>query len=216
MNRVILGIYVVVLLLFVGVNPADAQYSPNDTIRLGAIVVEGKVYPYIFLPEFVRTGTMISNEDRMRINALRTNVQIVYPYALTAGAIFKRVNHDLENMTDRRSRRQYLKVTDKQLDASFKEPLKNLSINQGHVLIKLINRQTGQDCYHVIKELKGGFSAFMWQSVGVFFNNNLKHEYDPEGEDKELEMIVKELETSAAYRYQLYLQDEMMRKVGKN
>ncbi len=191
----------------------EPQRGPNDTIRLGGLEVNGKYYPYIFLPEFTRVAKMLNDEDRQRINALRNNVYAVYPYAITAAAVFKRVTDDLEKQTDRRSRKKYLKETDRQLDACFKQPLKNLSINQGHVLIKLINRQTGQDCYHVIKELKGGVSAFMWQSVGVFFNNNLKREYDPEGDDKELEMVVRELEASTAYRYQLYKQEEMMRQL---
>ncbi len=214
MNRVVLHIYVVVAMLCGVCQAAYAQRGPNDTIRLGGIEVEGKYYPMIFLPEFTRTATMLDAAARQRLNALRTNVYVVYPYALTAAAVFKKVNEDLEKQDGRRNRKKYLKQLDHQLDACFKEPLKNLSINQGHVLIKLINRQTGQDCYHVIKELKGGLSAFVWQSVGVFFNNNLKHEYDPEGEDRELETIVRELEASTAYRYQLYLQEEMMKRTG--
>jgi hypothetical protein len=101
------------------------------------------------------------------------------------------------------------------LDATFKEPLKNLSVDQGHVLVKLINRQTGRNCYSIIRELKGGLNAVLWQSVGVLFNNNLRHEYDPEGKDKELESLVQVLEGSSNYRYQLYLQQEMMKKIPR-
>jgi len=90
-----------------------------------------------------------------------------------------------------------------------------LSIDQGHVLIKLINRQTGQSCYSIIKELKGGFSAMMWQSVGVMFNNNLIRPYEPDGRDAEIERIVLELEQSEHYRYQLYLQGEIIKRVTK-
>lgn len=189
-----------------------AQRGVYDTIRLGGVVMDGHVYPMVFLDEYVCVAKMRSEEDRKRINALRAYVYATYSYAITAAAIFKKVNDDLENMPDRRSRKRYLKEVDRQLDAAFKTPLKNMSIDQGHVLIALINRQTGQNCYHVIKELKGGLSAMMWQSVGVFFNNNLNRDYDPEGRDKELEMVVKELEASTAYRYQLYLQDELMKK----
>lgn len=58
-------------------------------------------------------------------------------------------------------------------------------------------------------------SALMWQSVGVFFNNNLSREYDPDDKDKEIESIVKDLEASNAYRYQLYQQEALLRKAGK-
>jgi uncharacterized protein DUF4294 len=84
------------------------------------------------------------------------------------------------------------------------------------VLIKLIDRQTGQNCYSIIKELKGGFSAMVWQSVGVFFNNNLTRDYDPEGDDKEMEGFIKDLEASNVYRYQLYQQDQMLKKIAKH
>lgn len=195
--------------------PALAQQSGNDTIRLGGIEVEGSYYPYVFLEEFTRMGKGMNSEDIKRMNILRSQVYATYSYALTAGTIFKKVHDDMAKMEDRRERKHYLKGVDKQLDACFKQPLKNLSIDQGHVLIKLINRQTGDNCYHVIKELKGGFSAIMWQSVGVFFNNNLAKDYDPQGKDKDIEAIAQELEASSAYRYQLFLQDEMMKRIGK-
>ena len=189
--------------------------SVNDTIRLGGLEVKGKVYPYVFLDEYTIERQMMDPEERNRINKLRTNVYATYSYALTAAAVFRKVHADLAKIDNRRERKKYLKSMDKQLDKAFKEPLKNLSIDQGHVLIQLINRQTGDNCYDVIKELKGGFSAMMWQGVGVFFNNNLARNYEPDGRDKDIEMVTRELETSAAYAYQLYLQDEMMKKIKK-
>ena len=204
-----------IMLAFVALPRGYAQQSVNDTIRLGGIEVDGKVYPFVFLPEFDFVIHGVTDEEKKRINKLRNNIYTVYPYALTAGTIFKSVNAELDKLPDRRARKHYLKSIDKQLDACFKEPLKNLSIEQGHILIKLIDRQTGESCYEVIKELKGGFSAVMWQSVGIFFNNNLTHSYDPEGRDNEVESIVRELEASNAYRYQLYLQEEMMKRIGK-
>lgn len=210
-----LSIYIICILSFCSLAQVRAQRGIYDTIRLGGVIIDGKIYPKVFLDEVECVGKMRSEEDRKRINMLRNNVYATYSYAITAAAIFKKVNADLENMPDRRARKRYLKEVDRQLDVTFKTPLKNLSIDQGHVLIALINRQTGTNCYHVIKEMKGGLSAMMWQSVGVFFNNNLNRDYDPLGKDKELEMIVSELEASTAYRYQLYLQDELMKKITK-
>lgn len=207
------ALYGIVLLLLV--SNAYSQQGIYDTIRLGGVIVDGHNYPMVFLEEFTCIDHPRSLEERKKLSMLRANVYATYSYALTAAAIFKKVNEDLEKMPDRRSRKRYLKDVDRQLDAAFKTPLKNMSIDQGHVLIALINRQTGQDCYHVIKELKGGLSAVMWQSVGVLFNNNLNRDYDPKGRDKDIEMIVQELEASTAYRYQLYLQGELMKKVTK-
>ena len=201
------------MLLFGGV--VLAQDSQNDTIRLGATMEHGYIYPMILLPEFAENGVLLNAEERTRINKLRSDIYQVYPYALAAAAVFREMNSNLDKMTDRRERKRYLKTMDKQLDHTFKEPLKNLSIDQGHVLIKLVNRQTGQNCYSIIKELKGGFSAVVWQSVGVIFNNNLNRDYDPEGDDKEVESIVRELESSNAYHYQMYQQEALLRKVKR-
>ena len=169
----------------------------------------------VFLQEINCTGKMMNEEERKRINTLRNNVYATYYYALTAAAIFKKVKTDIAEQPDRRSRRHYMKDIDRQLDKAFKEPLKNMSIDEGHVLIALINRQTGDNCYHVIRELKGGLSAVMWQSVGIFFNNNLTRDYDPTGRDREIEAFAREIENSAAYQYQLSLQEGLMKKVGK-
>ncbi len=194
---------------------ANAQLSANDTIRLGATTENGITYPMVFLPEVETVGVSIDGAGRIRRDKLRNDIFVVYPYALAAAAVFKDINDNLENLDRRRDRRQYLKSIDRNLDVTFKEPLKNLSIDQGHVLIKLINRQTGKNCFSIIRELKGGFTAVMWQSVGIFFNNNLNRDYDPENDDRELEGFVKDLEASNAYRYQLSRQDELLKKIRK-
>jgi hypothetical protein len=200
-----------VMLLFKA-HVVSAQISVNDTIRVGAIMENGQIVPMVLLPEFVKPAQLMDPAERTRREKLRSDIYVTYPYALTAATIFKEVNDNLDKMDARRDRKKYLKTVDKKLDRVFKEPLKNLSIDQGHVLIKLINRQTGQNCYSIIKELKGGFSAVVWQSVGVFFNNSLTRNYDPEDGDKEVESIVKDMEASNAYRYQLYQQEALLRK----
>ncbi len=208
-RRYILPVFYFVCISFTTV----AQQSVNDTIRLGSITVDGKAYPMAFLEEYIVLAAYLKPEDQLRRNRLRRDVHIVYPYAITAAAILRDVHKTLNTLDKRKERRQYLKQVDKQLDVAFKQPLKNLTVDQGHVLIKLINRQTGQDCYSIIRELKGGFSAVMWQSVGVMFNNNLRRDYDPSGADRELEQMVQLLESSNYYKYHLYVQQEMMKKV---
>ncbi len=208
------AIWLCYLLVFTTALSSSAQNSVNDTIRLGAVIENGHTYPMVFLSEYEIVDHYMNDEARKRRNKLRNDIFVVYPYAMAAAEIFKKVNDTLDKFDGRRDRKKYLKTIDKKLDVTFKEPLKNLSIDQGHVLIKLINRQTGQNCYSIIKELKGGLSAMVWQSVGVFFNNSLTREYDPEDRDKELEGLVKDLETSNNYRYQLYMQQALLKKVA--
>jgi hypothetical protein len=165
------------------------------------------------MPEYEHAAQGYNDADRLRRNRLRRDIYVVYPYAITAAAILRGVDSTMDAVERRRDRRKYLRAIDKQLDVAFKKPLKNLTIDQGHVLVKLINRQTGRNCYSIIKELKSGFSATIWQSVGLMFNNNLKEDYDPTGDDREMEAMVQILEASAHYKYQLYLQSELMKKI---
>ena len=187
----------------------------NDTIRLASTIENGVTYPIILLPEFPKSAKVLNNEEIKRVAKLRNDIFAAYPYAIAAAAIMKNVNTDLDKMQSNSEKRKYIKSIDKQLDKTFKEPLKNLSIDQGHVLIKLIDRQTGQNCFSIIREFKNGFAAVMWQSVGVFFNNNLNKRYDPNGEDKEVEFYVREIESSNLYNYELFQQQKLLSKVGR-
>ena len=66
--------------------------------------------------------------------------------------------------------------------------------------MKLINRETGNNCYEIIKEYKGGFTARFYQTVAFFFSSNLKRPYDKNGEDVEMEKIVQEVERMYGFR----------------
>lgn len=125
---------------------------------------------------------------------LRYNVYKVYPYAVTAAYLLKNVESRLDQIKDKKEKKKYLKQVEAQLNKQFKGELQNFSIQQGIVLVKLINRQTGRNCFSIIQEVKGGFNAVVWQGVALVFNNNLKREYDPLDRDKDIESIVLEIE----------------------
>jgi hypothetical protein len=84
-----------------------------------------------------------------------------------------------------------------------------MTITQGQILVKLINRQTGKNCFGIIRELKGGFSAVVWQSVALLFSNNLKREYDPVDRDREIEYVVAELEANHYHNWRYQRQQAM-------
>ncbi len=125
---------------------------------------------------------------------LRNAVYVTYPYARKAGAIMNDMNAKMASMTAKDQRKAYIKSREKDLKNEFTEPLTNLSIYQGKILMKLINRQTGNNCYEIIKEYKGGITARVYQTVAFFFNSNLKQPYDSHGEDAQIEQIVQEVE----------------------
>lgn len=100
----------------------------------------------------------------------------------------------LRTIESKVKRKKYIKKVEKQLMAEFEGELKKLTIKQGIILIKLIDRETGNTSYDLVKELRGSFSAFLWQSLARLFGSNLKLQYDPNGRDAMIEEIVQLIE----------------------
>jgi hypothetical protein len=122
-------------------------------------------------------------------------VYVTYPYARTAGVTLQDVAKHLETISSKSERRRYIKSREKELKEQFADPLTNLSVYQGKVLMKLINRQTGNNCYEIIKEYKGSLNARMYQTVAFFFGSSLKQDYDVnDPTDRQIENIVKEID----------------------
>jgi hypothetical protein len=124
---------------------------------------------------------------------LRNAVYVTYPYAKKAGYLFNEINFNLSRMPDKRQRREYMRSKEAALRKEFTKPLTNLSVYQGKVLMKIINRETNNTCFEIVREYKGSFSAQFWQSVAWVFGSSLKQGYDPKGEDADLERIVQEV-----------------------
>jgi hypothetical protein len=184
------------LLCLAGRNKVSAQTRHGaDSIAVTAIVVGSDTIPSITL-RIVEVVDKLPKKFRKQREAwtrLRNAVYVTYPYAKSAARILKDVNSHLASLQDKKAKKKYLAEVENKMKAEFGNKLENLSVYQGKVLMKLINRETGENCYEIIKELKGGFSARMWQTVAFFFGGNLKSEYDAQ-EDKDIESIVQEIE----------------------
>lgn len=185
-----------------------AQSGRNDTIIITAQIENGDTFPVAVLPTAVIWSEEIDAKRIAELDRLRYNVYKVYPYAVTAAYILDKVEKETEIRTKKRDRKAYLNALDKELNERFKNELKNLSVNQGKILVKLVNRETGKDVYSILKELKGGVNARMYQTAFKFIDNNLKTEYDPEGEDIDIERIVLELERQQYKQYLLSIQNK--------
>lgn len=172
------------------------QLGPNDTIPVPAMILGQEWVPGGILPWYYIKGRMSPAAIRRRQEwtRLRNAVYVTYPYAKKAGRIMNEINARLATMPDGDQRKKYIKSREKDLKKEFADPLTELSVYQGKVLMKLINRQTGNNCYEIIKEYKGGFTARFWQTVAFVFGSNLKQPYDATSSDREIEMIVKEVE----------------------
>jgi hypothetical protein len=155
-------------------------------------VVDGDTIPHVYLPDVPVFGVWKNKNDRQyaRYSRLVNNVKKALPYARLASQKLKEINEHMASLKTEKEREAYLKIAEKQLFKEFETPLKKLTYTQGRILIKLIDRETGDTSYDLIKDYKGGFSAFFWQSVAKVFGSNLKSEYDPKGDDKSIEHIV--------------------------
>ena len=181
-----------------GSNQPNSKWGPNDTIVVPAIVVDGEIFPYSELPE-VTISKLPYHEmvkQMQAYNRLRNAVYVTYPYARQAGVVINDVNVHLLTVTDNGDRKKYIKTREKDLKKRFSEPLTNLSVYQGKVLMKLINRQTGNNCYEIIKEYRGGLQARLYQTVAFFVGSSLKQPYDYQHDDtdRQIESIVREID----------------------
>jgi len=189
---------------------ALADKGVNDTIRCGTYPMpNGDTLPSFFLadviirvdaPAFIKQQREANLQKDRELALLRYNVYKAYPYALIAANVIKNVDEELAKLPNRKAEKIYLKKVEAELKSKFKGQLENLTMSQGVILVKLINRETGKDCYGIIKDLKGGFSAIVWQSVAFVFNNNLRKRYDPTYEDREIEKVVQEINQRGYYR----------------
>ena len=199
----ILRIYLLSSLLVIGHQKGMAQKGVYDTLRVEAFITpEGDTIPQSWLPT-VEVSAIQTAQLRKRWQEwtrLRNAVYVTYPYALTAGRVINEVNAQLANVKDEKIRKQIIKSRERDLKRDFADKVTNLSVYQGKVLMKLINRETGNNCYELVKEFKGGFNAGFWQTVAYLFGSNLKQPYDPKGDDQEIEKFVQEVRKLYGYK----------------
>ena len=180
--------------------PIDSKkWGPNDTIITGAIYYDDQWMPYKELEM-----AWVSNMNERKLakyiqewTRLRNAVYVTYPYARTAGYLMNDINARITQMKTKKEKKAYIKSREKELKDQFADPLSNLSVYQGKVLMKLINRQTGNNCYEIVKEYRGGVTARLYQTVAFFFGSNLKQDWDMNDKvDRQIENIVKEIDGS--------------------
>ena len=162
---------------------ALAQRSSLDTLKVHAWVSpQGDTLAFEYLPWIQVYGyrklTTEQRRQKEEWTRLRNAVYITYPYAKAASKIMNEINAKLVGVSDKKLRKAIIKEREKELRNEFTDKLTNLSIYQGKVLMKLIYRETGNNCYEIIKEYKGGFNAVLYQTVAVIVGTNLKQNYD--------------------------------------
>lgn len=145
----------------------ETDSIPNSGIRLEEVV--------LFQPLRFKSMKQLREYVTLRNRTLR-----VYPYAKLAAERLDTLTTRLEEIKKKRQRKKYIKRIEKFIYHEFEEELKKLSRSQGRILIKLVHRQTGTTTHELIKELRNGWKAMIYQTTASFFKLSLKDTYDPE------------------------------------
>jgi len=182
---------ILLLLTFTFSNFSKAQ-TEHDTIILPREIIGNDTMDEIILEPINVTAKRLEkvNLEEWQMRYLRK----VYPYALRTARLSKKINDDLQEIKTKKEKKRYLDECEKTLRANFEETLKNLTRKQGQYLILLINRETGQTVFDLLKEYRSGWKAFWWNFGGKFFELNMKDKYDPNGEHKQIENYIQRLQ----------------------
>ena len=176
-------------------------------------IVEGKDTVYV---DQIKASKVYSRLPKQKGKEWRKYYRLVhnfsqtYPYALAARKIVENADQDItENRLKRLKKEKYVDAVQEELFEVFEEPLVNLTISQGALLMKLIDREIGKSSYTIIKDYKNGIAARFWQGVAQMFGSDLKKPYDPNGEDKKVEELVQIWEAGDfdAFYFSLFWKD---------
>lgn len=193
------GIVTMMLLVIAGsMNTAVGQVRVADSLNkkdryvLKAEKVDGETIATVKVQEIVVFPELEFENKRKyrRYRKLIRDLKKVYPYAQKAKYKLIRMEREFRELESERAKKQYVKKMEKEIKEEFSDDVKHLTIRQGRLLLKLIDRETGHTSYALLDELKGSFNAVFWQTVARIFGHNLKAKYEPNGRDYLIERIV--------------------------
>lgn len=196
-------ISIILILLFHGVLSAqlDTSRVKNDSIPDRFFLLQNVERNGVSLPEAeIKEVTILGRPTFTRKNEFRRyerliyNVKRVYPYAVLVRIKMEEVSQELGKLTSNKERREYLSGIEKEVFGEYEDDMRQMTITQGRLLIKLIDRETQNTSYTLIREYRGWFSAAFWQGIARIFGSNLKDEYDAYGEDVLIELIIREID----------------------
>ena len=170
------------LILYAQNEKQNFSISPVDSVPLNLILPDHQVHTS-------------DNEFLKKWNKTKFYVRSVYDYAKIASSMLEGFNDTLALLSNNRIKKRYLKRANKMLKNEFGDEIRKMSINRGTHLMKLIYRNTGLTTYDIIKLYRGSGKAFWFQTLCLVNGQNLKKEYDPEGEDYLIEKAVSLIES---------------------
>lgn len=170
---------------------------PENFYKLHSIEREGESLPEVDIKEVVIIGRPGNSKKfpYQKYQRMVYNLKKVYPYSLLVRERLNEINMELDKIPDDKGRKKYLRQIEKDIFGDYEDDVRDMTITQGKLLIKLIDRETMNTSYELIKQYRGGLSAAFWQGIARIFGTNLKEDYDPYGEDAIMEIIVQAIES---------------------
>lgn len=194
-----------------GVPLLTAQEQPvtstDSSLVAGKLTVNGQILPYmidecgdtVILAELkdvtvTSLGKYATQEDWNRYRRYKRYALEVYPYAVEAIKVFRQVENISESMK-KRERKRYIKHLQREMKDKFRDPLMGLTKSQGLILFKMIEKELDTPVYDLIRDLRSGFAATYWSTIGGLYGHDLKEGYVP-GQDPILDAVLNDLDVS--------------------
>jgi hypothetical protein len=189
---------ILILFLMIPFAIFSQETSKKDTFYVTkTVIVDGDTIPNVMIEEVVVFPKLVfkSRRQSRRYRKLVRDVRKAYPYAKYAKLTLDEMESEYALLKNEKEKKKYVKLVEKKLMDEFGTELKKLTITQGRILLKLIDRETGDTSYELLKELRGSISAVFWQTIARIFGSDLKSQYDPKVDDFLIERVVKLIET---------------------
>jgi chaperonin GroEL (HSP60 family) len=182
-----------IILFIIALITNDLMGQAQKNLQLfPARTIDGDTVAYIEIPGvFIFPPRKFKNKrEETRYWKLVRDLKITYPYAMLIKKKMEELNTKFLTMNTDKERKEYIKQAEKELRNEYEGELTDLTISQGRLLIKLVDRETGKTTYSLVKELRGTFQAVFWQTVAKIFGSSLKSIWDPNGDDKLTEELL--------------------------
>jgi hypothetical protein len=177
--------------------PAQVEETETPIMtQVGTAEYKGNTIAHVIYPTLPKYPPMRfeSEKEREQYNRLVYNVKKVLPWAKLARLTIIETYDYLETLPDKRSRDEHIKSVEAGIKQQYGPAVKKLSRSQGRLLIKLVNRECNQTGYNIAKAFIGSFRANLYQGIAVLFGHSLNKKYDPEGDDRYTERVVRMVE----------------------
>lgn len=182
-------------------NVPDDEISPATNLEIkvknSRVFYRGDSIPAIILPTFYKYPPMTfkNDKERDRYNRLVANVKRLLPLAKLAKYTVIETYDYLQTLPTKKEKAEHIKLVEDGLKKQYAPTLKRLSRSQGRLLVKLIDRECGQTGYNIAQAFIGSFKANIYQAMAFCFGNSLTKRYDPEGDDRYTERVVRLVES---------------------